>query len=171
MGPLVQRSWAPCGQTPVLMQRGRSRRKVSVLGALVISPRRRRVRAYFGLQPEASFDGQRVVHFLQQLLRALRTPIMLIWDRNNTHRGEPTKTWLTENRHRIRAQLLPAYAPELNPVELIWGHTKIHTLANFTPLEFQDLITQVQFSVLATGDDQALLRSFLKHCPLPMRLA
>jgi transposase len=154
----------------VLIQRGRSRQKVSVLGALVISPRRRRVRAYFGLQPQASFDGERVIHFLKQLLRTLRTRIVLIWDRNNTHRGEPTKTWLHENRHRIRAHLLPAYAPELNPVELIWGHTKGHTLANFTPLEFQDLITQVHFSVLATGDDQSLLRSFLKHSPLPMRI-
>jgi transposase len=141
------------------------------LGALVISPRRRRVRAYFGLQPEASFDGEHIIHFLKQLLRALRTPITLIWDRNNTHRGNPVKTWLAEHRHRIRGELLPAYAPELNPVELIWGHTKAHTLANFAPLEFEDLLTQVHFSVLAIGDNQPLLRSFLKHSPLPMRLA
>jgi hypothetical protein len=120
MGPLVRRSWAPRGQTPVLMQRGRSRRKVSVLGALVISPRRRRVRAYFSLQAEASFDGDRILQFLKQLRRTLGAPIMLIWDRLRAHLGEPVKSWLLNNRRRIRAELLPAYAPELNPVELIW---------------------------------------------------
>ena len=78
MGPLVRRSWAPRGQTPVLMQRGRSRLKVSVIGALVISPRRRRVRAYFGIQAEASFDGERILQFLKQLCRALRVPIALM---------------------------------------------------------------------------------------------
>lgn len=170
MGPLVQRSWAPRGHTPVLMQRGRSRRKVSVIGALVISPRRRRVRAYFSLQPEASFDGERILQFLKQLCRALGVPITLVWDRLQAHIGEPVKGWLASNRHRIRAELLPAYAPELNPVELIWGHAKTHSLANFAPLEFHDLAMQAHLSVLAIGDDQPLLRSFLKHCPLPLRL-
>ena len=60
MAPLVRRTWAPRGHTPVLMQRGRSRRKVSVIGALVISPRRRRVRAYFSLLPDANFDGESI---------------------------------------------------------------------------------------------------------------
>jgi DDE superfamily endonuclease len=170
MGPLVQRSWAPRGQTPVLMQRGRSRRKVSAIGALVISPRRRRVRAYFSLQADASFDGERVLQFLKQLCRALGAPITVIWDRLQAHIGEPVKGWLANNRHRIRAELLPAYAPELNPVELIWGHAKSHSLANFAPLEFHDLAMQAHLSVLAIGDDQPLLRSFLKHCPLSFRL-
>lgn len=171
MGPLVQRSWAPRGHTPVLMQRGRSRRKVSVIGALVISPRRRRVRAYFSLQAEASFNGERIVQFLKQLCRALGVPITLIWDRFQAHIGEPVKSWLAHNCHRIRAELLPPYAPELNPVELIWGHAKTHSLANFAPLEFHDLAMQAHLSVLAIGDDQPLLRSFLRHCPLSLRLA
>jgi len=170
MGPLVHRSWAPRGHTPVLLQRGRSRHKVSVIGALVISPRRRRVRAYFNIQAEASFDGQRILQFLRQLCRALRVPIALIWDRLQAHVGEPVKGWLAANRHRIRAELLPAYAPELNPVELIWGHAKTHTLANFAPLEFPELAMQAHLSVLAIGDDQPLLRSFLEHCPLSFRL-
>lgn len=166
MTPLVRRSWAPRGRTPKLTQRGRSRRKLSVIGALVISPRRRRVHAYFAVQADTSFDGQRIVPFLQQLCRALRVPIVLIWDRLAAHIGEPAKGWLARNRHRIRAELLPAYAPELNPVELIWGHAKCTSLANFAPLEFHELAMQAQLSVLEIGADPALLRSFLRHCPL-----
>lgn len=170
MGPLAHRSWAPRGKTPVLRQRGRSRLKVSAIGALVVSPLQRRVRAYFGVQAEASFDGERILRFLKQLCRALRVPIALIWDRLQAHRGEPVRSWLTRNRHRIRAELLPAYAPELNPVELIWGHAKSHSLANFAPLEFPELAMQTHLTVLAIGDDQPLLRSFLRHCALSFRL-
>ncbi len=170
MAPLVRRTWAPRGHTPVLLQRGRSRRKVSVIGALVISPRRRRVRAYFGLLPDANFDGAAILAFLMQLCRALRVPIALIWDRLSAHIGAPVAPWLARNRHRVRAHLLPPYAPELNPVELIWGHTKCNPLANFAPSELHELLDQTQVATLAIGDDQPLLRSFIKHCPLSLRL-
>jgi transposase len=170
MAPLVRRTWAPCGRTPVLMQRGRSRRKVSVIGALVISPQRRRVRAYFGLLPDANFDGESIRAFLIELRRALGAPIALIWDRLAAHIGKPVAAWLTHNRHRVCAYLLPPYAPELNPVELIWAHTKSNPLANFAPSELEDLLDQTQLATLAIGDDQPMLRSFLKHCPLSLRL-
>lgn len=170
MAPLVRRTWAPRGCTPVLMQRGRSRRKVSVIGALVISPRRRRVRAYFGLLPDANFDGASILAFVMQLCRALRVPIALIWDRLAAHIGEPVAAWLMRNRHRVRAHLLPPYAPELNPAELIWGHTKSNPLANFAPSQLEELLDQTQLATLAIGDDEPMLRSFLKHCPLSLRL-
>ncbi|HZP91917.1 MAG TPA: transposase [Burkholderiales bacterium] len=170
MAPLVRRTWAPRGRTPVLTQRGRSRRKVSVIGALVISPRLERVRAYFGLLPEANFDGESILAFVRQLRRALRVPLALLWDRLGAHIGEPVAPWLARNRRSVRAHLLPPYAPELNPVELIWGHTKSNPLANFAPREFEDLVAQTQLATLAIGDDEPLLRSFLKHCPLSLRL-
>jgi len=34
---------------------------------------------------------------------------------------------------------LPSYAPELNPVEQCWNHTKCHDLANFIPEDLQHL--------------------------------
>lgn len=170
MAPLVRRTWAPRGRTPVLMQRGRSRRKVSVIGTLVISPRRCQVRAYFALLPDANFDGESILAFLVQLCRTLRVPIALVWDRLGAHLGEPVGPWLARNRHRVRVYLLPPYAPDLNPVELIWGHTKSNPLANFAPRGLDELLAQTQVATLAIGDDEPLLRSFLKHCPLSLRL-
>ena len=49
MAPLVRRSWAPAGQTPVLYQRGAHHRKVSVIAALCVSPERDQLRFYFRL--------------------------------------------------------------------------------------------------------------------------
>ena len=170
MAPLRRRSWAPRGQTPQLWQRGRSRCKVSVIGALVISPQRHRVHAYFGFQPDANYDGDAILAFLKELRRALRQPFILIWDRLRAHRFEPVAGWLAAHRHDIRAYLLPPYAPELNPVELIWGYAKSHPLANFAPVALDDLVMQAQLVAYAIGDDQTVLRSFIKHCPLSLRL-
>ena len=77
----------------MLRPRGRYRINVSVIGALVVTPRRG-VRAYFSLLAGASFDGEHILAFLKQLCRALRVPIELVWDRLNAHRGQPVKGWL-----------------------------------------------------------------------------
>ena len=81
MAPLRRRSWAPRGHTPRLRQRTRLRRKVSVIAALVISPRRHRVRGYFGLQPDANYDGEAILAVLKELRCTLRVPLTLVWDR------------------------------------------------------------------------------------------
>lgn len=170
MAPIVRRSWSPRGHTPVLRQRGRARRKVSVIGALVISPKRRRVRAYFRLHPEANLDGPLVLSFVKELLRTLRVPIELVWDRLNAHRGEPVKGFLERKRRRVHAHLLPPYAPELNPVELIWGYLKTNPMANFAPSELAELVDQTALATCLIARDPPLLRSFLEHCPLSLRL-
>ena len=128
------------------------------------------MRAYFGLLRDANFDGESILAFLKELRRALRVPIALIWDRLGAHMGEPVAAWLVRNRHRVRAYLLPPYAPELSPVELIRGHTKSNPLADFAPSELDELLAQTQVATFAIGDDEPLLRSFIKHCPLSLRL-
>jgi hypothetical protein len=170
MGPLLRRTWARRGCTPVLRQRGRARSKVSAIGALVISPRRHRVRAYFSFLPDANFDDAQILVFLKQLSHALRVPIELVWDRLGGHTAQPVKAWLARNPHRIRATLLPAYAPELNPVELIWGYLKRNPRANCAPSELAELLDQTHLAALAIATDQPLLRSFINHCALSLRL-
>ena len=169
MNPLVRRSWAPRAHTPVLTPRGRHRINVSVIAALVITPRRR-VRAYFSLLAGESFDGERILAFLRQLCRQVRVSIELVWDRLNAHRAQPVKGWPERNSHRIRTTLLPPYAPELNPVELIWGYAKTNCLANFTPHELDELIDQTHIATQTIRSDHALLASFVRHCALSFRL-
>lgn len=156
--------------TPILPQRGRSRRKVSAIAALTISPHRRRVRSTFGLPPDANYDGQAVLHFLKRLTRRQRGPIDLVRDRLPAHRGGPVARWLATHRHRVHAHLLPGYTPELNPVGSIWGHAKMNPLAHFAPTELDALLHQTQAALLTIAADQPLLRACIAHCPLSLRL-
>ena len=47
MSPLVRRSWAPRGVTPILYQRTRRREKVSAIAALCVAPTRDLIHLYF----------------------------------------------------------------------------------------------------------------------------
>jgi hypothetical protein len=63
---------------------------------------------------------------------------------------------------------LPPYAPELNPVEQCWSHTKYTDLANFIPDHLDHLQQALDASITEQGKDQHLLRSFFAHAKLPL---
>jgi transposase len=169
MAPLVRRTWAPRGQTPILLQRTRSRDKVSMIATLTVSPRRRRLGLYAALLVNANVNGERLVEFLRALLRHLRGPLLVIWDRLGVHRARPVKAFL--RRHaRVHTEFLPPYAPELNPAEGIWGYLKLNPLANHAPNDAQDLALTALAHTRRVAHRPSLLRSFIHASGLPLRL-
>ena len=168
MTPLVRRSWAPRGKTPLLYQRTRSRQKVSAIAALTVSPRRRRVGLYFSLVPNENIDSRKVQDFLRELRRHIQNPIILIWDRLNAHRSVRVQSWMARC-HGLSSEFLPAYAPELNPVENLWSYLKQNPLANFAAADVDELFRTTKRATRKIGARPDLLRSFIKGVPLFLR--
>jgi transposase len=169
MAPLVRRSWSPQGQTPVLHQRGRCHKKVSVVAALCVSPSRDRLRFYFRLHRDANIRSPEIVEFLRALGRQLDGPVMLVWDRLNVHRSIKVRDFLTKEFNGT-AWLLPPYAPELNPVEPAWSYLKMNPLANLAARQVEVLAAIAHRHSRAIQHRQTLLRSFIAHGPLFLRL-
>ena len=167
--PHVRRTWSPRGQTPVLVQRTRAYQKVSVIGALCVPPQRDRVHLYFRLHPDTNLTGPLVIAFLRQLARQLDAPFVLLWDRLRAHRAAVVHTVLqqTPQIHRV---FFPPYAPELNPIELAWGYLKGNPFANWPLTELDTLTAVTHHQHRHLQRDQDLLRSFIKHSPLSLRL-
>jgi len=169
MAPLVRRTWAPRGQTPILLQRTRSRDKVSATAVLTVSPRRRRVGLYAALLVNANVNAERLVEFLRALARHLRGPLILVWDRLNVHRARSVQDFL--RRHpRLHTHFLPPYAPELNPVEGVWGYLKRNPLANHAADDADELARTALGHTRHVARRPALLRSFIHASGLPLRL-
>ncbi|TRO55805.1 IS630 family transposase [Streptomyces sp. IB201691-2A2] len=80
---------------------------------------------------------------VHQLVRA---PIVLVWDRLNTHVSRRMRELVAE-RAWLTVFLLPAYSPDLNPAEWVWAHVK-RSLANL--------------AVVALDRLEALVRNRLK---------
>jgi transposase len=169
LSPYLRRTWHPRGQTPVFRQRTRHQRKVSVIAALVISPAGRRLRWCFRLHVQSSIVGPLVRTFLRQLGRWVRGPMVLIWDRLQAHRSVTVQQFIGQHP-RLSLEWLPAYAPELNPVEYGWGWLKTTRLNNCAPQEVEQLQRLAHRSSRQLQHRPDLLRSFLKHSPLPLRL-
>lgn len=168
--PLVRRTLAPRGETPVLPCWDRHDR-ISVISCLTLSPVRDRPGLYFELLPDnANVTAVDVVAYLRQLKRQLPGPWVLLWDRNGTHsRARAVRAWLAKHPEVV-VEDFPAYAPELNPDELVWGYTKYHQLANFAPADIWELRLRLIAELVELQRRPALLRSFIKHAGLPLRL-
>lgn len=161
--PLVRRTWAPRGSRPVLDVWQRHDR-LSVTGALALSPDRRRKSLYFQVQSSNILTTD-VVAFVRGLRRHLRRPITLVWDRWQVHRS--AERWLAKNTANwLKIEYLPAYAPELNPVEGVWGHTKSNALGNYQALDVLDLDDAVNEALCDLHDTPRLLQSFFEIAQL-----
>lgn len=171
--PTVRRTWAPRGQTPVLKSWDRHDR-LSVTSAITISPVRHRLALYWQMQ-QANVCGVDTTRFIRQLRRATGKRLLVILDRLNAHR---TAARLLNNtfdtspfsskRRPYRIEWLPAYAPDLNPVEHVWGHTKHDDLANYIPDDIQALALDVDTSLAHTSTDQSLLRGFFRFSEIKL---
>lgn len=163
--PLVRRTWAPRGQTPVHRCWDRHDR-ISAISALTVSPRRRRVRLYFHLQTH-NLRWPNVLRFIRQLRRRLGSKIILILDRWNVHRSA-VRRLVEKCDDGVHVEWLPSYAPELNPVEQVWNNTKYSDLANYIPEDIDDLAAAVRDSINSKRHDQQLLHSFFKTAKLEL---
>jgi transposase len=170
MLPTVRRTWGVRGQPPVLRHRLSHWGKVSAIGAVTLSPRRRRLGLYLDLHPNANISQEAVVAFLGALGRHLRGPLIVVWDRWSVHRGRLVRQYLAGWR-RIRLEWLPPYAPDLNPVDKgCWAQMKSHGLANHGLEDLEELTRAVRHEHRRLRRRQDLLRSFLRATGLPIRL-
>ncbi len=116
------RTWGRRGQTPILRELF-SWKRISLIAGITW-------RQFFFRVHERSIKSAQVVEFLRALLRHLPGRLLVIWDGATIHRSAEVKEFLGRQGRRLWVERLPAYAPELNPVEYLWGHLKEHEVGN-----------------------------------------
>lgn len=160
-----RRTWAPRGKTPV--QRAWDRYdRLSVIGAITLSPTRQCIGTPFQIHNDNIRTGE-VVDFIRHLRKQLQRPMIICLDRWQVHRSA-AKRIAASRLKSIEFEWLPAYAPELNPVEPRWSHTKHGELANFVPNDTSHLKRNVRSSLRKQHTDHQLKLSFFKSAKLKL---
>lgn len=167
MAPLVRRTWAERGCRPHLLHKGRHREKVSVASALWVSGHTGRLRLSYRTLADGYFDAAAVADFLGELLHRRRRPVVVLWDGGNMHRGDPIRELLGRVGRRLTLERLPPYAPQLNPVEGLWGWVKYDRLCNFAPRDAAHLDEVLHGELDALREDQQRLTDFCLGSELP----
>lgn len=93
---------------------------------------------YFQLHAGPLKSAQ-VIAFLQALHRQLPGKLLLLWDGAPIHRSHEVSAFLATQSQWLHVERLPAYAPELNPIEYLFGYWKKTELANFCAKDIWEL--------------------------------
>jgi hypothetical protein len=120
--------------------------------------------------PQQSIEQDHVLAFLKALRRHLRGPVVLLWDRLTAHRGGRVQEYLA-GWPSLHQEYLPAYAPELNPIEYLWSWLKrSDPLANSCPQTVEEITSTVCQGIESVPANQSLLHGCIRATKLPLKL-
>lgn len=161
--PLLRRTWAPRGKTPVMNAWDRHDR-LTAITALSLTPHRRKADLYFKILNHNA-KAEDFFWFLVDLRQELKRPFLVVWDRLSAHRkaarvlGELGCQWIT-------FEYLPAYCPDLNPVEHVWATTKWGRLANWPAPNIEEVRSRVEDDFRQQASSQSIMKGHFRWANL-----
>ena len=127
-----------------------------------------KARLWFHLQAD-SYDTDSLIGVLDQLKGFYAgQKVVLLWDGLSAHWSYKMRAHLDAQRDWLTVERLPAYAPELNPVEYLWANLKGAELANFTGDTVVEVAAQAQQGIRRVCDSDSLVVGFLAHTGLSL---
>ncbi len=156
--PCRARTWAPKGETPVLQYVFNWKQLSVIAGASFW-------RFYFRLY-HGTVRTPQVIEFLKALQATIGAKLLIIWDRLQAHRSKLVREHLEAQHGHIALEFLPAYAPELNPVEYIWGYLKHHALPNYCARDLRELAMHARRNLRSMQRRPMLVHAFWQQAEL-----
>lgn len=154
--PSVVKTYAPRGQTPILDE-WQTRDHLSVMGGVTLTGNVSTL-----VRPQ-SLSGLHTIAFLTHLQRQIPGRLLVIWDGSPIHRRAEVKAFVAaQSRNEIHIEALPAYAPDLNPVEWLWQHLKNEELSNLTCPDLDELHQELHLALGRVRQASGLVHSFFE---------
>jgi putative transposase len=114
-----------------------------------------------------AYDTESLIEFLEQFHAHFPgEKITLIWDGLPSQRSKAMIAWINRQRSWLVVEPLPPYAPDLNPVELLWGNVKGVELANLCPKTIDQARAAAEAGLVRAGNDYQLCFNLLDHTGL-----
>src|SRR5205823_4046570 len=133
LAALIERRWGVCFNANYLVEwlsarrhsaqkpEPRAKEQDEAAVACWLAEDWRRTGLYFHADAKHYIAAQTMVAFLREVLGHLRGRVIVVWDGGSNHKG-PLIRQLLARYPRLHLEPLPAYAPQLNPVEFIWSY-------------------------------------------------
>ena len=125
------RTWGRCGRTPIIPTTLRWEH-LSVIGAITTGGQ------FLHHTHRGAVRSPGVVTFLKHVLRHVEGEVIVVLNRAMIHWAKAVQAFLHLHERLSLVYLLP-YAPELNPIELIWADLKRNVVGNFCAMSVSDL--------------------------------
>jgi transposase len=89
--------------------------------------------------------------------------LLIIWDGLQARRSKLVRAHVEAQSGRIVLERLPACAPEMNPVECIWGYHKDYAMPNYCATNLTDLPHRARRNLRSTQRRATLASAFWKQ--------
>lgn len=121
----------------------------------------------YTMKQDDSFDGHDIVCFLKHLLRQISGKLLIIWDQLPAHRGQAVKDFLRDGAaKRLQLELLPGYAPDLNPDEGVWNYLKTVELKNLCCHNLAELRDELRKAIERLRHKTDVIKGFIRQVRL-----
>jgi len=141
-------------------------KKLSIACAIGYRPGSNGTRLCFQIVADSHNDNK-LIEFLRKLKRHFGgQPVVVIWDGLPSHRSRVMSDYLATQRSWLEIVRLPGYAPDLNPVESLWGNIRGQELANRSVDGLGEMVRGVHDGFRRIRSRRTLLGSFLRHAGL-----
>lgn len=150
------KTWGVKGQTPVVQVPGQ---RQSISAASAVNSKG----GFWFATYQGAMNGEVFVELLQKMMHKRKKPIHLVVDGLPAHKRLIVKEYVQSTQGKLTMHFLPGYAPDLNPDELVWSHTK-RSAAKRGPLKSgEKLQARVDEELSKIKENPALVRQFFKH--------
>jgi hypothetical protein len=116
-----------------------------------------------------NYNDEKLISFLEQLTQQpCMRRLILLWDGLPSHRSHCMAEYLQQHKDRLWVVRLPAYAPDINPVEGLWANILGQELANRSVKDLAEMVEGVRNGFSRVHSEGWLLHSFLDHAGLSL---
>ena len=116
---------------------------------------------------EGSYNTASLIALLDDLKRHRHgQKAILVWDGLPAHKSRAMKEYLLSQRDWLTVERLPGYAPDLDPIETMWGNIKGKELANRCAQDLGELDTAVRGGMARVRRSRTMPYCFLSHAGL-----
>ena len=115
---------------------------------------------------QETMNQQRLIRFMEHLVRASERKVFLIRDNLKVHHGKLVTAWLEKYAEKIEVFCLPSYAPEYNPTEYLNHALKLSVHSGLLPYMTEDIFHKIRSFMRKLQYRPAIVSNFFLHLKL-----
>ena len=149
------KTWAPRGKTPVVERPGQ---RQSISAASAVNARG----GFWYATYQGALNAELFIDLLKKMMKGRRKPVHLVVDGLPAHKTAKVREFIESTQGKLTMHILPGYAPDLNPDELVWSHVKRTGVARNPLRAGEKLEVRVDQQLREMQKNRRLVRSFFQ---------